>query len=104
MTTAILSPSRTSTSGRAPWFNITIRFWIRVESLKRPPTLLTIASSFKSSSMASPFSGRAPCGPRLNELRLHDLVQPPDRRVEVVVDDLELVLRRPRQLLAGVAQ
>ena len=26
-----------------------MRFWIRVESLKRPPTLLTISSSFSSS-------------------------------------------------------
>ena len=28
-----------------------IRFWIRVDSLNRPPTLLTMASSFSSSSM-----------------------------------------------------
>src|SRR4051812_46469526 len=51
MTMAILSPVRRSTSGRAPWFRAIIRFWIRVDSLNRPPTLLTIFSSFSSSSI-----------------------------------------------------
>src|SRR5437016_11303112 len=48
---AILSGVRRSTSGRAPWFSAIIRFWIKVESLNRPPTLFTISSSFNSSSI-----------------------------------------------------
>src|SRR3954449_13206092 len=51
ITTVILSTPRWSTSGRAPWFSAIIRFWISVESLNRPPTLLTIDSSFSSSSI-----------------------------------------------------
>src|SRR3954465_1829628 len=47
------SLERLSTSGLAPVFSATIRFWINVESLKRPPTLLTISSSFKSSNTSS---------------------------------------------------
>src|SRR5947209_15843862 len=90
MTIAILSPSRTSTSGRAPWFSITIRFWIKVESLKRPPTLFTIPSSFSSSSMAAPF-----------KLPTDDRVELLDRRLEVVVEHDELVLPRAPQLLPG---
>src|SRR4051812_6737055 len=49
----ILSPPLTSTRGRAPVFSATMRFWISVDSLKRPPTLLTMASSFSSSSMGT---------------------------------------------------
>src|SRR5450631_1403571 len=55
MTMAILSAVFRSTSGLAPVLSATIRFWIRVESLKRPPTLLMIPSSFKSSSIWGPF-------------------------------------------------
>src|SRR5436309_15952455 len=53
ITTVILSRPRGSTIGREPWFRAIIRFWIRVESLNRPPTLLTIASSFSSSSIGN---------------------------------------------------
>src|SRR5215210_2681127 len=60
MTIAILSLDRTSTRGRAPWFSAIIRFWIRVESLNRPPTLLTISSSFSSSSIAGSSSAAIP--------------------------------------------
>src|SRR3954452_4928029 len=45
---------RRSTSGFAPVLRATIRFWISVESLKRPPTLFTMPSSFSSSSMLKP--------------------------------------------------
>src|SRR5260370_446461 len=54
MNMVIRSPPRTSTSGRAPVFSITMRFCIKVDSLNRPPTLLTMPSSFKSSSMVLP--------------------------------------------------
>src|SRR5205807_10177335 len=90
ITIAILSLVRMSTSGRAPVFSATIRFWISVESLNRPPTLLTIASSFKSSSMAVPF-----------EMTLDDGTHVRYRPFQVVIDDLELVLPGPPQLAAG---
>src|SRR5690348_7536736 len=87
MTMAILSPPRTSTSGRAPVFSITMRFWIKVESLNRPPTLLTISSSFSSSNMGSPL-----------EVPLEDPPQLGDGRLEFVVDQLVLVLAAVGQL------
>src|SRR5262245_8211819 len=90
MTTAILSPPLTSTSGRAPVFSATIRFWIRVESLNRPPTLLTIPSSFSSSCMRA-----------LLELPFHDLFDPGHRRAQVVVDHLVIVLAGPLQFPPG---
>src|SRR5262249_22022047 len=83
MTIAILSPPRTSTSGRAPVFRATMRFWISVESLKRPPTLWTMPSSFNSSSITVPF-----------RKSLHDPVADlSDRGLQIVVDDyvIELV-------------
>src|SRR5437588_12885973 len=83
---AIRSPPRTSTRGRAPLLSATIRFWMRVDSLNRPPTLLTMASSLRSSNMLPP------C-----EMTLQDGAELGDGAVQVVVDDLVLVL-------AGVAQ
>src|SRR5262245_3951924 len=104
ITAAILSPPLTSTSGLAPWLSITIRFWISVESLNRPPTLLTMPSSFNSSSILSsslrPRRGRRFAG----QHRLDDGMQPPDRRVQGVVDHLIIVLAGPRHLPLGVGQ
>src|SRR4051812_22553740 len=81
-----------STSGRAPVFRATIRFWISVDSLNRPPTLCTIPSSFRSSSIAGPL-----------ELLGDDPAQFGHGRVQVVVGDLILIPRgvgefRPRRL------
>src|SRR5690349_23815887 len=90
MTVAILSPPRTSTSGRAPVFSITIRFWIRVDSLNRPPTLLTIPSSFSSSSMTAPF-----------KVTLDDPPQLGDRLVQPLVDEHVPVLAAASLLLRG---
>src|SRR5437773_2728515 len=91
MTMAILSPPRTSTTGRAPVLSATMRFWIRVESLNRPPTLLTMASSFNSSSMMVPLP-----------MALHNCLQLGDCRIQVVVDDVILVLARTVQFTPGV--
>src|ERR1700722_5362145 len=89
-----LSPPRTSTSGRAPVLSMIIRFWISVDSLKRPPTLLTIPSSFNSSSIAfTPLK-------RL----LDQLAQLVDASIEVVVKHLVLILSAPFELLAGIGQ
>src|SRR6476646_10416270 len=78
MTTAILSIPRASTSGLAPVFRPTIRFWIRVDSLNRPPTLFTIPSSFKSSSITGPRKqtgdDRAQVGGRLVQVLVNDLI------------------------------
>src|SRR5262245_35039287 len=93
MTTAILSPPLTSTSGRAPVFRATMRFWIRVDSLNRPPTLLTICSSFSSSSIAVPF-----------ELAGDDLAQFGGRRGEVVVNHLILIVLRAVEFGPGGGQ
>src|SRR5947209_13477758 len=93
MTAAILSPPFTSTSGLAPVFSITICFWIRVDSLKRPPTLLTIPSSFSSSSMTAPL-----------ELTPDDVPHRRDGRLQVVVDHLVAVLAGSGQLDAGLGQ
>src|SRR5687768_1117190 len=78
MTIDIRSPPLTSTSGLAPVFRATIRFWIRVDSLNRPPTLLTIPSSFKSSSIVRPRKQtgdeRAQFGGRLVQVLVNDLI------------------------------
>src|ERR1700743_2238867 len=82
ITIVILSTPRFSTSGRAPWFSAIIRFWIRVDSLNRPPTLLTIFSSFNSSSIARSTS---------TTVGLENVDQFLDAAVEVVVDDLMII-------------
>src|SRR3954466_4902592 len=96
ITMAILSPVRRSTSGRAPWFRAIIRFWIRVESLKRPPTLLTISSSFSSSSIVG-----TPSTTVLDQVTDQLL----DRSVDVFVQDMHVV-RVPGllDLATGVVQ
>src|SRR5262249_60318361 len=58
-----------------------------VDSLNRPPTLLTMASSFNSSSMVTPF-----------ELTPHNGMHFRDRRVEVFIDHLIVVVLGPGQL------
>src|SRR5205823_2594036 len=56
----------------------TIRFWIRVDSLNRPPTLFTIPSSFRSSSIAGPRKqtgdDRAQLAGRLVQVLVNDLI------------------------------
>src|SRR5262245_100885 len=78
MTIDIRSPPLTSTSGLAPVFKATIRFWISVDSLNRPPTLFTIPSSFRSSSIAGPRKqtgdDRAQFGGRLIQVLVNDLI------------------------------
>src|SRR5262245_34558831 len=78
MTIDSRSPPLTSTSGLAPVFRATIRFWIRVDSLNRPPTLFTIPSSFRSSSIAGPRKetgdDRAQVGGRLVQVLVNDLI------------------------------
>src|SRR5438874_9061664 len=80
MTTAIRSGRpRVSTCGLAPVFSATIRFWISVDSLNRPPTLLTIASSFRSSSIITapleqPGDQLAQLGRRPGQVVVHDLI------------------------------
>src|SRR5712671_6712301 len=89
------SPPRTSTRGRAPVFSMIIRFWMSVDSLNRPPTLLTIASSFRSSSTASLLRGKKSRN------------QPPqlgDGGREVVIDYHAVVLADPFQFAARGAQ
>src|SRR5205809_2205668 len=81
------SPPRISTSGRAPLLSAISRFWISVDSLKRPPTLLTMASSFRSSGMTGPLKMTADDGPQLRHGRL-----------QLVVDYLILILATPFQL------
>src|SRR5207248_8837981 len=95
ITIVILSAPRRSTSGRAPWFNAIIRFWIRVESLKRPPTLLTIFSSFSSSSIA-----RSSSTSDLFENQ-HELF---NAVVKIVVDELVVVPVGLGELLSGGSQ
>src|SRR3954466_1110844 len=95
ITIVILSAPRRSTSGRAPWFRAIIRFWIRVESLNRPPTLLTISSSFSSSSIAVSASATV-----LDQ----EIDEPIDRAVEVVVDEDHVVAVRMVALPAGADQ
>src|SRR5437588_373762 len=89
----ILSPPRTSTSGRAPVLRATIRFWIKVESLNRPPTLLTMASSFRSSSMLLPFEKLA-----------QNRVEPIHRDVQIVIDHLKIISGLIGQLFSGGCQ
>src|SRR5262245_4140709 len=96
MTTVILSAPRISTSGLAPVLSMIIRFWISVDSLKRPPTLLTIASSFRSSCISLSCSGPGPVE------RLGDpVVELPDGLLAVVVDNDVLVLAFVLQFVAG---
>src|SRR5262245_51948049 len=90
---AILSAPLTSTSGLAPVLSATIRFWISVDSLNRPPTLLTIPSSFSSSSIAVP----SPMG-------LDNPQHVGDRPVQVVVDHLIVVLAGAGQFEPGPVQ
>src|SRR4051812_30463401 len=95
MTIVILSAPRRSTSGRAPWFSAIIRFWISVESLNRPPTLLTISSSFRSSSIdGSPSTF-------ITFQHRHELL---DAGIEVDVDHLLVVPVGLGELLAGLAE
>ena len=68
--------------GAAPVLRATIRFWMSVESLKRPPTLLTIFSSFKSSSIGFPF-----------EKGTQNSSHGRESRFQIVVDHLIIVLR-----------
>src|SRR5947209_3484349 len=86
MTIAILSVVLRSTSARAPVLRATIRFWISVESLKRPPTLFTMPSSFNSSSMLAPFEQGTQNRPHRRQ-----------RGFEVVVDYLVIVFPCPGQ-------
>src|SRR5437870_4294706 len=95
ITIDILSAPRMSTSGRAPWFSAIIRFWIRVESLNRPPTLLTISSSFSSSIMVVPRSTAAPDQDRGQLL---------DGPIQVIIDHLNIIMRRQLDLAAGRGQ
>src|ERR1700748_734115 len=95
ITIDILSAPRMSTSGRAPWLSAIIRFWIRVESLNRPPTLLTISSSFSSSIMVSPQSAA---------VLLEDPGERVDRAVELVVDHVDIITRRHLDLCSRPGQ
>src|SRR5579883_142762 len=95
ITIDILSLPRMSTSGRAPWFSAIIRFWIRVESLKRPPTLLTISSSFSSSIMALARSTAV-----LDQDRGEFL----DGPIQVVIDHLYIIMVGQGDLAAGGGQ
>ena len=58
ITICILSLLSMSTSGRPPALSATRRFWMSVDSLKRPPTLFTISSSRRSSIMSRLLSVR----------------------------------------------
>src|SRR5947209_4903420 len=91
---AILSAPRTSTCGRAPVLRLTMRFWMSVESLKRPPTLLTIPSSFSSSSIS--FSASETIPDQRRQLRR--------RRRQVVVHHHAMILTTPRQFALRVGQ
>src|SRR5271169_332066 len=93
MTIAILSTVLRSTSGLAPVLSATIRFWISVDSLKRPPTLLTIPSSFSSSSISVPLEKGPDNRPQRRE-----------RGIDFVVDHLIIVLRGASQLQLGGPQ
>src|SRR3954470_19100707 len=97
ITTVILSTPRRSTSGRAPWFSAIIRFWISVESLNRPPTLLTISSSFSSSSIEGSSSGTT-------AVRLQGNQEFLDATVEVVIDQLYIVPVRLGELRPRLAE
>src|SRR5262245_51618562 len=94
MTTDILSRFRDSTRARAPVLSISIRFWINVDSLNRPPTLLTIPSSFRSSSIRVSFV----------KLLADDFSKAGNGRVEIVVDHLVIVFGRVGQFALGGGQ
>src|SRR5271166_1863521 len=95
ITIVILSTPRPSTRARAPWFSAIIRFWIRVESLNRPPTLLTISSSFSSSIMIDSTSTVV-----LNQ----DCRQLVNRPLQIVVDQMNVVTLGELELPPGVCQ
>src|SRR5271166_1355671 len=95
ITIVILSTPRPSTRARAPWFSAIIRFWIKVESLNRPPTLLTISSSFNSSIMIDSTSTVV-----LNQ----NCRQPVNRPLQVVVDQMDVVTLGQLELPPGVGQ
>src|SRR3972149_8868550 len=83
----LVTPGLTSTSGRAPALSATMRFWIRVDSLNRPPTLRTTSSCFSSSStvVSSSFA--------------KDSFDVADGLIELVVDHLIVVRLGTGQLL-----
>src|SRR5580700_383765 len=89
ITISSLSGVFMSTSGRLPAFNATSRFWIRVDSLNRPPTLFTIASSRSSSIISFSLHG------------VENVAQLVDGPLDVVVDDLEAVKSGGLQFSAG---
>src|SRR6266853_2046890 len=93
MTMAIWFAVLRSTSGLAPVLSATMRFWIKVDSLNRPPTLFTIPSSFRSSSISVPFK-------QGSDDRPHGILS----GLEVVVDYLEIVLGGTTKLGLGGAQ
>ena len=94
MTICILLSFLASTRGRAPALSCTRRFWIKVESLNRPPIFLTISSSRNSSIIVG-------SSPILSGQNLANLL---DRLVHVVVDDLILVAVGQGQLAIGLGQ
>src|SRR4051794_33668953 len=74
-----------------------MRFWIRVESLNRPPTLLTISSSFNSSSIEGSSS-------TTTTVRLQGNQEFLDATVEVVIDQLDVVPLRLGELESRLAE
>src|SRR4051812_26772637 len=101
MTMAILSPERRSTRGLAPVLSMISRFWIKVESLKRPPTLLTMPSSFSSSCMVSDTFSSCGSGTPGGEMLAHQGVKLSDGALQDVVDDHMLVLAKAVELQPG---
>src|SRR5436190_22466067 len=95
ITRVILSTPRRSTSARAPWLSAIIRFWIKVESLNRPPTLLTISSSFSSSIISAPVSTMV-----FNQ----DGGQFVNRSIKIIIDYMNIIIFRELELAAGVTQ
>src|SRR5713226_8633252 len=95
ITIVIRSIPRESTRARAPWLRAIIRFWIRVESLKRPPTLLTISSSFSSSIMVPP---RSTSGSQQDRGELFACA------VELVVDHVDIITGRCFELAPSGGQ
>src|SRR5215831_4868302 len=78
-----------SINGRLPALRATSRFWIKVESLNRPPTLLTISSSRSSSSI------------RLGLQVLQNLLDLVDRPSDRAIDYSVLIAIGIGQLAAG---
>src|SRR5262249_411634 len=95
ITIVIRSTPRDSIRARAPWLRAIIRFWISVESLNRPPTLLTISSSFNSSIIVFPRSTTPSCQDRGEVLEC---------AVEFVVDHVDIVAFRRFELAASVGK